>query len=138
MKRCVILYVVLMSFCALGGAQEIKIKIKEIYRRTITSDYTRYEYVFSVTNHTTERLNLFIDVSLLDSGKNILETRFLNFETPEGATETGSIESDYPPTVSATSGTTASFYKLSIRDPALNKVYEQGGDLNVKVIHRQG
>ena len=73
MKSCAILYVIFLSFCAVAGAQEIK--IKEIYRRTITADYTRYEYVFSVTNRTIDRLNLFIDVNLLDSSKNIIDTR---------------------------------------------------------------
>ena len=80
MKRCAILYAFLLSFCAVARAQEIK--IKEIYRRTITADYTRYEYVFSVTNRTADRLSLFIDVNLLDSSKKIIDTRFLNFETP--------------------------------------------------------
>ena len=136
MKRCAILYAFLVSFCAVAGAQEIK--IKEIYRRTITADYTRYEYVFSVTNRTADRLSLFIDVNLLDSSKNIIDTRFLNFETREGLTETGSIESDYAPTVSGTSGTTASFYKLSIRDVGRNRDYQEKGDLNVPVIHKQG
>ena len=53
--------------------------------RRITADYTRYEYVFSVTNRTADRLSLFIDVNLLDSNKKIIDTRFLNFETPEAA-----------------------------------------------------
>jgi hypothetical protein len=136
MKRCAILYILLVTFCARAGAQQIK--IKEIYRRTITADYTRYEYVFSVTNRTGDRLNLFIDVNLLDSSKNILDTRFLNFETPQGLTETSSIESDYAPTVSGTSGTTASFYKLSIRDLGRHRDYEEVGDLNVPLIHKQG
>ena len=136
MKSGAILYVFLVSFCAVAGAQEIK--IKEIYRRTITADYTRYEYVFSVTNRTGDRLNLFIDVNLLDSSKNIIDTRFLNFETSEGLTETSSIESDYAPTVSGTSGTTASFYKLSIRDLGRHRDYEEEGDLNVPLIHKQG
>ncbi len=136
MKRCAMLSAVLVSFCALARAQEIK--IKEIYRRTITADYTRYEYVFSLTNRTADRLSLFIDVNLLDSSKNIIDTRFLNFETPEGLTQTSSIESDYAPTVFDTSGTTASFYKLSIRDEGRNRNYQQEGDLNVPVIHKQG
>ena len=136
MKSCAILYAFLLSFCALARAQEIK--IKEIYRRTITADYTRYEYVFSVTNRTADRLSLFIDVNLLDSSKKIIDTRFLNFETPEGLTETSSIESDYAPTVSDTSGKTASFYKLSIRDASRNRNYQEEGDLNVPVIHKQG
>lgn len=136
MKRCAILYAFLLSFCALARAQEIK--IKEIYRRRITADYTRYEYVFSVTNRTADRLSLFIDVNLLDSNKKIIDTRFLNFETPEGLTEISSIESDYAPTVAGTSGTTASFYKLSIRDVSRNKNYQEEGDLNVPVIHKQG
>ena len=136
MKRCAILSAFLLSFCALARAQEIK--IKEIYRRRITADYTRYEYVFSVTNRTADRLSLFIDVNLLDSNKKIIDTRFLNFETPEGLTETSSIESDYAPTVAGTSGTTASFYKLSIRDVSRNKNYQEQGNLNVPVIHKQG
>jgi hypothetical protein len=136
MKRCAILYILLVTFCARAGAQQIK--IKEIYRRTITADYTRYEYVFSLTNRTADRLSLFIDVNLLDASKNIIDTRFLNFETPEGLTETGSIESDCAPTVSDTGGTTASFYKLSIRDSGRNRAYEEAGDLNVPVIHKQG
>lgn len=136
MKRCAMLSAFLVSFCALARAQEVK--IKEIYRRTITADYTRYEYVFSVTNRTADRLSLFIDVNLLDSNKNIIDTRFLDFETPEGLTQTSSIESDYAPTVSDTSGTTASFYKLSIRDVGRNRNYQEAGDLNVPVIHKQG
>jgi len=136
MKSGAILYAFLVSFCAVAGAQEIK--IKEIYRRTITADYTRYEYVFSVTNRSVDGLNLFIDVNLLDSSKNIIDTRFLNFETREGLTETSSIESDYAPTVSGISGTTASFYKLSIRDLGRNRDYEEEGDLNVPLIHKQG
>ena len=136
MKSCAILYALLVSFCAVAGAQEIK--IKEIYRRTITADYTRYEYVFSVTNCTADRLSLFIDVNLLDSSKKIIDTRFLNFETPEGLTETSSIESDYAPTVSDNSPTTASFYKLSIRDVSRNRHYQEEGDLNVPVIHKRG
>ena len=136
MKSCAILYALLVSLSAVAGAQEIK--IKEIYRRTITADYTRYEYVFSVTNNTGDRLNLFIDVNLLDSSKNIIDTRFLNFETREGVTETSSIESDYAPAVSDTSGTTASFYKLSIRDLGRYRDYEEEGDLNVPLIHKQG
>jgi len=136
MKSCAILFALLVTFATVAGAQEIK--LKEVYRRTITADYTRYEYVFSMTNHTADRLLLFIDVSLLDSGKNIVDTRFLSFETPEGSTQTGSIESDDAPTVSATSGTTASFYKLSIRDAGRNKVYEEKGDINVPVIHKKG
>jgi hypothetical protein len=136
MKRCALLSAVLVSFCALARAQEVK--IKEVYRRTITADYTRYEYVFSVTNRTADRLSLFIDVNLLDSRKNIIDTRFLNFETPEGLTQTSSIESDYAPTVLDTSGTTASFYKLSIRDMGRNRSYQEEGNLNVPVIHKQG
>jgi hypothetical protein len=136
MKRCAMLSAFLVSFCALARAQEIK--IKEIYRRTITADYTRYEYVFSVTNRTADRLSLFIDVNLLDSSKNIIDTRFLGFETPEGLTQTSSIESDCAPTVSGTSGTTASFYKLSIRDMSRNRNYQEEGDLNVPVIHKPG
>jgi hypothetical protein len=135
-KRYTILYACLVSFCAVAGAQEIK--IKEIYRRTITADYTRYEYVFSVTNHTVDRLNLFIDVSLLDSNKKVVDTRFLSFDTPEGMTETGSIESDHPPAAVATSGVTASFYKLAIRDESRNRAYEKKGDLKVPVIHKEG
>ena len=136
MKRCAILYAFLLSFCALARAQEIK--IKEIYRRTITADYTRYEYVFSVTNRTADRLSLFIDVNLMDSSKKIIDTRFLNFETPEGLTETSSIESDYAPTVADNSGTTASFYRLSIRDVSRNRNYQEEGSLNVPLIHKQG
>lgn len=136
MKRCAVLYACLVCFCALAEAQEVK--IKEIYRRTITADYTRYEYVFSVTNRTRDRLSLFIDVNLLNSRKNIIDSRFLNFETPEGLTETSSIESDYAPTVSDTSETTASFYKLSIRDSGRNRTYEEEGNLNVQVIHKKG
>jgi hypothetical protein len=136
MKIYALLSVFLVSFCALAGAQEIK--VKEIYRRTITADYTRYEYVFSLTNRTSDRLSLFIDVNLLDSHKKIIDTRFLNFQTPEGLTETGSIESDYAPTGSGSSGTTASFYRLSIRNSGRNITYQEEGNLNVPVIPKKG
>ena len=136
MKNRVVLCAILVSLCSLAGGQEIK--IKEVYRMTITADYTRYEYVFSITNNTLDRLNLFVDVNLLDPDKKIVDTRFLDFETPEGRTETGSIESDYPPTVAGTSGITASFYKLSIRDEVQQKTYQKEGAINVPVIHKQG
>jgi hypothetical protein len=134
MNACAILSALLLSFCALAGAQEIK--LKQINRKTISADYTRYEYVFSVTNRTSVGLNLFIDVHLLDSKKNIIDTRFLNFETPGDSTETGSVESDIGPTAgSGTPGPTASFYKLSIRDYVQHRAYEKEGNLNVPVIH---
>jgi hypothetical protein len=136
MKSCAVLYALLVSFCSFAGAQEIK--IKEVYRKTITPDYTRYEYVFSVTNNTRDRLNLFVDVSLMDSDKKIVETRFLDFETPEGQTETGSIESDYPPAVAGAPGITTLFYRLSIRDQVQQTTYQREGEINVPVIHKQG
>ena len=55
MKNCALLCALLLSLCSLVRAQEIK--IKEVYRKTITPDYTRYEYVFSITNNTPDRLN---------------------------------------------------------------------------------
>jgi hypothetical protein len=136
MKNCALLCALLLSLCSLVRAQEIK--IKEVYRRTITPDYTRYEYVFSVKNNTPNRLNVFVDVSLLDAQKKIVETRFLDFETPEGETETGSIESDYPPAVAGTSGITALFYRLSVRDELQQRTYQKEGEINVPVIHKQG
>jgi hypothetical protein len=136
MKHCALLCAMLASLCSLAGAQEIQ--IKEVYRKTITPDYTRYEYVFSVTNDTPNRLNVFVNVSLLDAQKKIVDTRFLDFETPEGQTETGSIESDYPPAVGGTPGITALFYRLSIRDDLQQKTYQKEGEINVPVIHKQG
>jgi hypothetical protein len=136
MKGWVLVSALILSFCACAGAQEIK--IKEIYQKTITPDYTRYEYVFSVTNHTADRLMLFLDVNLMDSAKKIVDTRFLSFETPEGATETASIESDYAPQITGSTGTTVSFYRLTIRDEGFGKVYEKEGDLKVPVIHKRG
>lgn len=136
MKNCAFLCAILVSLCSLAQAQEIK--IKEVYRKTITPDYTRYEYVFSVTNNTPNRLNVFVDVSLLDGQKKIVDTRFLDFETPEGQTETGSIESDYPPAGTGTSGITALFYRLSIRDDVQQTTYQKEGKINVPVLHKQG
>jgi len=136
MKNCALLCAMLVSLCSLVRAQEMK--IKEVYRKTITPDYTRYEYVFSITNNTPNRLNVFVDVSLLDAQKKIVDTRFLDFETPEGQTETGSIESDYPPAVAETSGITALFYRLSIRDELQQRTYEKEGEINVPVVHKQG
>jgi hypothetical protein len=136
MKSCALLCAMLVSLCSLVRAQEIK--IKEVYRKTITPDYTRYEYVFSITNNTPNRLNIFVDVSLLDAQKKIVDTRFLDFETPEGQTETGSIESDYPPTVGGTSGIAALFYRLSVRDELQQRTYQKEGEINVPVIHKQG
>ncbi len=136
MKNCALFCAILVSLCSLARGQEIK--IKEVYRKTITPDYTRYEYVFSVTNNTPNRLNVFLDVSLLDAQKKIVDTRFLDFETPEGQTETGSIESDYPPAAAGTSGVAALFYRLSIRDEVQQTSYQKEGELNVPVIHKQG
>jgi hypothetical protein len=136
MNHCALFSAMLVSLCSLVRGQEIQ--IKEVYRKTIAPDYTRYEYVFSVTNNTPNRLNVFVDVSLLDAQKKIVETRFLDFETPEGQTETGSIESDYPPAVAGTSGITALFYRLSIRDDVQQTTSQKEGEINVPVIHKQG
>jgi hypothetical protein len=138
MKNCALLCVMLVSLCSLIRAQEIEIKIKEVYRKTITPDYTRYEYVFSITNNTPNRLNVFVDVSLLDAQKKIVDTRFLDFQTPEGVTETGSIESDYPPAAAGASGIAALFYRLSVRDDVQLKTYQKEGEIKVPVIHKQG
>jgi hypothetical protein len=136
MKRYVIQSIILASFFAVARAQEIK--LKAIYWRTITAEYTRYEYVFSVKNRTSDRLHVFVDVNLLDSNKNIVDTRFLSFHTPQGSTGTESIESDFGPAVSGSSGTTASSYRLSIRDEVKHRTYREVGDLNVPVIHKKG
>jgi hypothetical protein len=136
MKSSALLCAVLVSLGSLAGAQEIQ--IKEVYRKTITPDYTRYEYVFSITNNTPNRLNVFVNVSLLDAQKKIVDTRFLDFETPEGVTETGSIESDYPPAAAGASGIAALFYRLSVRDDVQLKTYQKEGEIKVPVIHKQG
>src|SRR3984957_4107593 len=136
MINCALLCAMLVTQDAVVRAQ--KIKIKEVYLKTITPDYTRYEYVFSIPKNTPNRLNIFVDVSLLDAQKKIVDTRFLDFETPEGQTETGSIESDYPPAVGETSGIAALFYRLSIRDELQQRTYQKEGEINVPVIHKQG
>jgi hypothetical protein len=131
-----ILCLLLVNFCPIGTAQQIK--LKEIYRITINADYTRYKYVFSVTNRTPDRLNLLVDVNLLDSGKNIVDTRFMSFQTPKGSTGTDSIESNCAPGVSDDFKATASFYRLSIRDEGHHRTYEEVGNLNVPVVHKKG
>jgi hypothetical protein len=136
MKRYAILFGFLLCFSAPAKAQIIK--LKEVYRRTITADYTRYEYVFVAVNNTRHRLSLFADVSLLDVNKNVLDKRFIYFETSPKAVGQSTMESDYGPSGSDASAVNAISYKLSIRDNALSKRYELEGLIACPIVHKKG
>lgn len=138
MKVFVALFALLViGRCEAGDIQPIK--LVKIYRWTIRPDYTRYEYVFSTTNHKPHRLNLAADVSLLNPDKNEVGTGFIYFETPPGKTATNSIEADAPPISSGDSAREASEYRLEVRDHAMTKRYDEEGSVaGVPVVHKQG
>ena len=140
MKRMVALYALALLSSFLPAARAQEIKLVTVYRKTISADYTRYEYVFSTTNHTRHRLNLSADVSLLDAKNDPLDTRFIFFEARPGDSQTSSIESDVAPT-SAPGGAPAQgacFYRLNVRDHAHSRSYEKGGVVaGVAVVHKQ-
>jgi hypothetical protein len=136
MNRYAILFGFLLCFSASAKAQIIK--LKEVYRRTITADYIRYEYVFVAVNNTRHRLSLFADVSLLDVDKNVLDKRFIYFETAPKAVGQSTVESDYGPSGSDPSAVNAISYKLSVRDNALSKRYELEGLIACPIIHKRG
>jgi hypothetical protein len=136
MKRILILCLFLSGLCY--GAPEQKIVLKEIYRRIITPDYTRYEYVFSLTNSEPHRLDLLIIVNFLGPDGKVLDNRFLYFGTLADATELASVESDWGPMVPGPNGASACSYRLHVRDGEREQTYELEGNLNVPVTPKRG
>jgi hypothetical protein len=131
MNRLFTLCLLLAGICHAAPAQ--KVILKEIHKN-VTQDYTRYQYVFSFTNHETHDVFLLIRVMLLDSGGGVLSRRFLSFETKSGATQEASIESHHGPNEPDKNGKTVSSYRLEIRDGERNTSYELEGGVNVPLI----
>jgi hypothetical protein len=125
------------SWTALAEQQLHDVSLKEIHRRTFPNGHIRYEYVFFANNDTRHRLNLIINVYLLDAAKKVLDQRFISFDTRSGLTETGKVESDYGPAVAGSRRIAASFYRLDIRNESHRRSYEKEGDLNVPLIQEK-
>jgi hypothetical protein len=139
MKTFAILCIFLAtSWTAIGEQEMHDVTLKEIHRKTFPSGRIRYEYVFLANNDTRHRLNLIINVALLDASKKIIDNRFLSFDTRAGMMSTGSVEFDYGPPGSRKEGPTASFYKLYIRNESHRRSYEKEGNLAVPLIQQKG
>jgi hypothetical protein len=135
MNRLFILCLLLAGICHTASAQ--KVVLKEIHK-TVTPNYTRYQYVFSFTNHETHTAFLLIRVMLLDANGGVLARRFLSFETRGGATQESSIESHHGPKGSDNSAKAVSSYRLEIRDGERNKTYDLEGGVDVPLILKRG
>jgi hypothetical protein len=135
MNRCVIISLMFLVRCAIAHAQEIT--LTEIHPMAIRPDYTRFEYVFSAKNTTSYRLNIVGCAALLGPGKNVIDQRFVTFETRAGKVSTCSIESDVAPESFSESPGPARFYRLALRDNSTKKSLDVDGDLIAPITEKQ-
>jgi hypothetical protein len=135
MNRFLTICVFSLTWCTISVAQQIA--LKEIYPKTIRPDYTRFEYVFSANNDTRHRLNLVGYACLLDAKKNIIDRRFVSFETRPGNVSDCSIESDLAPVAFSENPGRVSFYRLYLRDNAMRKSLELDGDVTAPITQKQ-
>jgi hypothetical protein len=135
MNSCVVISLIFLVRCAIAHAQEIT--LSEIHPMAIRPDYTRFEYIFSAKNNTPHRLNIVGYAALLDPGKNVMDQRFVTFETRPGAVSACSIESDIAPESFSENPGPARFYRLALRDNSTKKSLNVDGDLVAPIAERQ-
>jgi hypothetical protein len=138
MKRFTIFFLLLGFFCTASVSQFHDVTLKQIRCKTFPTGRIRYEYVFEANNDSGHRLNLIINVSLLDASKNVIDSRFLAFDNRPGTLSTGSIESDYGPSSSDKNRPVAAFYRLHIRNESHRRSYQKEGNLAVPLIRCKG
>jgi hypothetical protein len=125
---------VFLACCAIGSAQDIR--LRAIFSKAIRPDCIRFEYEFSAKNNTRHRLNLVGFAILLDAEMNVLDRRFVSFETPVGQTSDCSIESDLAPVYSDEVPGKACFVKLKLEDNALRRPLEYQMAIKGPITHK--
>ena len=133
MKRCLLGCILGLALCATALAQDIRLNI--IYSKAIRPDATRFEYVFSAYNNTEHRLNLLGYVILLDQKRNVIDKRFVSFETPAGKTSTNSIESNLAPRTAPEPGKVC-YWRLALQDNAFRRPLVYEGEIHAQCLHK--
>jgi hypothetical protein len=136
MKRYLICSLLYLTLAAIGFAQQIQ--LQQIYSKAIRPDCTRFEYVFSAKNNSRHRLNLVGTAILLDAQMNVLDHRFVSFETAAGQTSDCSIESDLAPVYCNEIPGKALYFKLKLQDNALRKPLEIDGTIKAPISPKEG
>ncbi|HEX6564164.1 MAG TPA: hypothetical protein VF020_07765 [Chthoniobacterales bacterium] len=124
-----------LALCATGFAQNIR--LSKIYSKAIRPDCTRFEYVFSANNNTRHRLNLIGYACLLDADMNIIDKRFVSFETPAGKNSECSIESHTAPITAPDPGE-AHYFRLDMQDNAFRRPLIIEGEIKITSVHKPG
>jgi hypothetical protein len=133
MKRCLFGCILGFALCATALAQNVRLSI--VYSKAIRPDATRFEYVFSAYNNTDHRLNLIGSAILLDDKRNIVDKRFVSFETPAGKTGTNSIESSFAPRTAPEPGKVC-FWRLALQDNAFRRPLVIEGEVWAQCVHK--
>jgi hypothetical protein len=131
MKRCLICSLLYLTLATIDFAQQIQ--LRQIYSKAVRPDCLRFEYVFSAKNDSRHRLNLVGTAILLDAQMNMLDRRFVSFETPAGQSSDCSIESDLAPVYCDEIPGKACFFKLKLEDNALRRPLEIHGAIKAPI-----
>jgi hypothetical protein len=131
MKRYLICSLLYLTLATIGFAQQIQ--LRQIYSKAIRPDRVRFEYVFSAKNNTRHRFNLVGSALLLDAQLNVLDHRFVSFETPAGKTSDCSIESDLAPVYCDEIPGKACYFRLKLQDNALRRPLEIDGTIKAPI-----
>jgi hypothetical protein len=136
MNRYLICPLFYLTLGTIGFAQQIQ--LQQIHSRAIRPDCIRFEYVFSAKNNSHHRLNLVGNAILLDAEMNVLDQRFVSFETAAGQTSDCTIESDLAPVYCEAIPGKASYFKLKLQDNALRRPLEIEGKIKGPISPKQG
>jgi hypothetical protein len=122
-----------LALCATALAQDIRLGL--IYFKTIKPGTIRFEYVFSAYNNTQHRLNLVGYAILLDEKRNIIDKRFVSFETPAGKTSKTSIESNFAPVTAPQPGKVC-YFQLAMEDNSFRRPLVVEGGVRAQCVHK--
>ena len=136
MNRYLICPLFYLTLGTIGFAQQIQ--LQQIHSRAIRPDCIRFEYVFSAKNDSRHRLNLVGSAILLDAQMNVLDHRFVSFETPSGQTSDCSIESNVAPVYCDEVPGKSFYFKLKLQDNALRKPLEIDGTIKGPISRKEG
>jgi hypothetical protein len=133
MKKYLLGCILGLALCATGFAQNIR--LSKINEMAIRPDCTRYEYIFSAHNNTHHRLNLIGYACLLDADMQIIDKRFVSFETPAGKTSECSMESHTAPVTSPNPGE-AHYFRLDMQDNAFRRPLIIEGEIKIPSVNK--
>jgi hypothetical protein len=133
MKRCLLGCILGLALCGTGWAQNIR--LSKIYSKAIRPDCTRFEYVFSAYNNTRHRLNLIGYACLLNADMQVVDKRFVSFETPAGKTTENSIESHCVPVTAPDPGD-IHYFRLDLQDNAFRRPLIIEGEIKIPSVNK--